>query len=86
MGFFGKGWLKSADDDELRSKKDEIKSSTDWSGSILDGDYDEEIEALDAIDEELNERSWDKHNNEEDSDKSYGVRRKHGWYLPNDDD
>lgn len=39
MSFFGKGWLKSADDDELRSKKSEIQSSTDWSGSILGGDY-----------------------------------------------
>ena len=47
MGFFKKGWLKSADDDELRSKKSEITSGTDWgSGSILDGDFDKEIEGL----------------------------------------
>ena len=86
MSFFKKGWLSSASDDELRSKKDEIQSSTDWSGSILDGDYDEEIEALDSIDEELNKRSWDRYNSEDYSDKGYGVHREHGWYLPNDDD
>lgn len=85
MSFFEKGWLKSADDDELRSKKTEIQSSTDWSGSILDGDYDDEIEAMDAIDEELNQREWDKYNSEDHSNDSYGVRREHGWYLPNDD-
>ena len=86
MGFFGKGWLKSADEDELRSKKSEIESSTDWqSGSILDGDFDDEIEALDAIDEEINQRSWDQYNSEDHSGKSYGVHREHVWYLPNDD-
>lgn len=48
MGLFGKGWLKSSDDDELRSRKSEIESETDWSsGSILDGDFDDEIEATD---------------------------------------
>ena len=30
MGLFGKGWLKSSDDDELRSRKSEIESETDW--------------------------------------------------------
>lgn len=46
MGLFGKGWLKSSDD-ELRSRKSEIESETDWSsGSILDGDFDDEIEAM----------------------------------------
>lgn len=85
MSFFEKGWLKSADDDELRSKKSEIQSCTDWSGSILDGDYDDEIEAMDAIDEELNQREWDKYNSEDHSNDSYGVRREHGWYLTNDD-
>lgn len=86
MGFWGKGWLKSADDDELRVKKSEIESDTDWcSGSILDGDFDDEIEALGAIDEELNKREWDRYNSEEHSDSNYGVHREHGWYLPNDD-
>lgn len=86
MGLFGKNWLKSAGDDDLRSKKSEIETDTDWrSGSILDGDFDDEIEAIDAIDEEMNQRSWDRYNNEEHSGKSYGVRREHGWYLPNDD-
>lgn len=79
MGFFGKGWLKSADEDELRSKKSEIESSTDWqSGSILDGDFDDEIEALDAIDEEINQRSWDQYNSENHSGKSFGMHREHG--------
>ena len=78
MGFFGKGWLKSADEDELRSKKSEIESSTDWqSGSILDGDFDDEIEALDAIDEEINQRSWDQYNSENHSGKSFGMHREH---------
>ena len=86
MGFWGKGWLKSADDDELRVKKSEIESDTDWrSGSILDGDFDDEIEALNAIDEELNKREWDRYNSEEHSDSNYGVHCEHGWYLPNDD-
>ena len=54
MGLFGKGWLKSSDDDELRSRKSEIESETDWSsGSILDGDFDDESEAIEPIDEEL---------------------------------
>lgn len=45
-----KSWLKSASEDELRARKDKITSDTDWSsGSILDGDFDAEIEALDAI-------------------------------------
>ena len=86
MGIFGKGWLKAADEEELRSKKSEIESGTDWrSGSILGGDFDDEIEALDAIDEEINQRAWDKYNSAPSSEKSYGVRREHGWYLPNDD-
>ena len=79
-------WLRSASDDELRSKKDEIQSSTDWSsGSILDGDFDNEIEDIDAIDWELNKRDWDRYNSEDHSNESYGVHREHGWYLPNDD-
>lgn len=82
MGLFGKGWLKSSDDDELRSRK----SETDWSsGSILDGDFDDEIEAIDAIDEELNRRAWGRYNSEDHSNESYGIHREHGWYLPNDD-
>lgn len=86
MGFFNKGWLSSADDDSLKSRKKEIESDTDWeSGSILNGDFDEEIEALDAIDDELNQRDWDRYNSENHSNESYGVRREHGWYLPNDD-
>ena len=86
MGFFDKSWLKSSDEEELRSKKDEISSNTDWlSGSILDGDFDDEIEAIDSIDEELNQRAWDKYNSEDHSNDSYGVHREHGWYLPNDD-
>ena len=81
-----KSWLKSATEDELRSRKAEISADTDWrSGSILDGDFDAEIEALDAIDEELNQRSWDRYNSEDHSNESYGVHREHGWYLPNDD-
>ncbi|MFR2774374.1 MAG: hypothetical protein ACLTBR_00915 [Anaerostipes sp.] len=86
MGLFGKSWLKSSDGDELRSRKSKIESETDWSsGSILDGDFDSEIEAIDAIDEELNQRAWDKYNSEDHSNESYGVHREHGWYLPNDD-
>ena len=81
-----KSWLKSASEDALRAKKSEISSSTDWrSGSILDGDFDAEIKALDAIDEELNHRAWDRYNSEDHSGKNYGVHREHGWYLPNDD-
>ena len=86
MGFFEKGWLSSSDEDELRSKKREIETDTDWSsGSILDGDFDNEIEAIDSIDEELNQRAWDRHNVEGHSNESYGVHREHGWYLSNDD-
>ncbi len=81
-----KSWLKSASEDELRARKAEITADTDWrSGSILDGDFDAEIEALDAIDEEINQRSWDRYNSEDHSNESYGVHREHGWYLPNDD-
>ena len=81
-----KSWLKSASEDALRAKKLEISSSTDWrSGSILDGDFDAEIKALDAIDEEINQRAWDHYNSEEHSCKNYGVHREHGWYLSNDD-
>lgn len=81
-----KSWLKSASEDALRAKKSEISSSTDWrSGSILDGDFDTEIKALDAIDEELNHRARDRYNSEDHSGKNYGVHREHGWYLPNDD-
>lgn len=86
MGLFEKGWLKSSGDDELLSKKAEIESTTDWnSGSILGGDFDKEIEAIDSIDEELNQRAWDRYNSEDHSNDSYGVHREHGWYLPNDD-
>ena len=85
MGVFE--WLKNTDDNELRNRKFEIESETDWeSGSILDGDFDEEIEELDAIDEELNQRAWDEYNSEKHSDCSYGTHREHGWYLPNDED
>ena len=81
-----KDWLRSTSEDELRARKKEITDSTDWrSGSILDGDFDEEIEALDAIDEEINQRAWDQYNSEDHSYESYGVHREHGWYLPNDD-
>ncbi len=81
-----KSWLKSASEDELRARKAKITSDTDWrSGSILDGDFDDEIEALDAIDEEINQREWDHYNSEDHSNESYGVHREHGWYLPNDD-
>ena len=38
-----------------------------------------------AIAEELNKRAWDRYNSEDHSNESYGVRREHGWYLPNDD-
>ena len=81
-----KNWFKSASDDDLRSEKSRIQSDTDWSsGSILNGDFDNEIKQMDDIDEELNQRAWDRYNSEDRSDKSYGVRREHGWYLPNDD-
>ncbi|MBO5352197.1 MAG: hypothetical protein J6A77_02755 [Lachnospiraceae bacterium] len=81
-----KGWFKSASDDELRERQSEIKSDTDRSsGSILAGDFDEELEELDEIDEELNRRDWDRYNSEDHLNESYGVRREHGWYLPNDD-
>ena len=81
-----KDWLRSASEDELRARKKEITDSTDWcSESILDGNFDEEIEALDTIDEEINQRAWDQYNSEDHSNKSYGVHREHGWYLPNDD-
>ena len=81
-----KSWLKSASEDELRARKDKITSDIDWSsGSILDGDFDAEIEALDAIDEEINQRAWDRYNSEEHFNENYGVHREHGWYLPNDD-
>ena len=86
MGLCGKVWLNSSDDDELRSRKSEIESETDWSsGSILDGDFDGEIEAIDAIDEELNRRAWGRYNSEDHSNESYGIHREHGWYFPNDD-
>lgn len=86
MGLFKKNWLNSSTDEELRNKKLEIELNTDWeSGSILDGDFDKEIEAIDAIDEELNRRDWDRYDSEDHSNGSYGVHREHGWYLPNDD-
>ena len=81
-----KRWLKSASEEELRARKARISAETDWqSGSILDGDFDAEVEALDAIDEEINRREWDQYNSEDHSNESYGVHREHGWYLPNDD-
>lgn len=80
-----KSWMRRASDDELRSKKKDIQDSTDWSsGSILDGDFDNILKKLDSIDEELNNRSWDRCRSEICS-SSYGVHREHGWYLPNDD-
>ena len=85
-GVFSKRWLSSSDDDLLRKRKKEIISQTDWdSGSVLNGDFDEVLEAMDAIDEELNQRDWDRYNREDHSNKNYGVHREHGWYLPNDD-
>lgn len=33
------------------------------------------IEALDAIDEELNQKLWDRYNSEKHSYESYGVQR-----------
>ena len=81
-----KNWLMSASEDELRAKKSEIQSGTDWSsGSIFAGDFDAEISTMDAIDNELNQRSWDRYNSEDHSNDSYGVHREHGWYLSNDD-
>lgn len=85
-GVFSKRWLSSSDDDLLRKRKKEIISETDWdSGSVLNGDFDEVLEAMDAIDEEPNQRDWDRYNREDHSNKNYGVHREHGWYLPNDD-
>lgn len=78
--------MSSSDDDLLRKRKKEIIFETDWdSGSVLNGDFDEVLEAMDAIDEELNQRDWDRYNREDHSNKNYGVHREHGWYLPNDD-
>jgi hypothetical protein len=37
------------------------------------------------LDEELNQRAWDRYNSEDHSNESYGVHREHGWYLLNDD-
>lgn len=75
--------MSSSDDDLLRKRKKEIISETDWdSGSVLNGDFDEVLEAMDAIDEELNQRDWDRYNREDHSNKNYGVHREHGWYLP----
>ena len=46
MGLFEKSWLKSAGDDELRSKRTEIEKGTDWrAGSIFDGDFDNESDS-----------------------------------------
>ena len=76
-----------ASDDDLREKKQRISSETDWrSGSILDGDFDDEISEIDAIDEELDRRSRNRAKKRSKSGTSYGVHREHGWYLPNDDD
>ena len=81
-----KNWLKSASEDEIRVKKSEIQSGTDWSsGFIFAGDFDAEISTMDAIDNELNQRAWDRYNSENHSNDSYGVHREHGWYLSNDD-
>lgn len=81
-----KNWLKSASEDEIRAKKSEIQSGTDLSsGSIFAGDFDAEISTMDAIDNELNQRAWDRYNSEDHSNDSYGVHREHGWYLSNDD-
>lgn len=51
-------------------------------GLSTNGDFDEVLEAMDAIDEELNQRDWDRYNREDHSNKNYGVHREHGWYLP----
>lgn len=83
--YFSKNWLKSANDEELRRKKLEIQYSIDWSGSILDGDYNSEIDALDSIDEELNQRAWKRYNSTPHTTTDYGIHREHGWYLRNDD-
>lgn len=81
-----KDWIRSASDEELRARKSEIQTGTDWrSGSILGGDFDAEIDAIDAINEELNQRAHDRYNSEDHTNTNYGVRREHGWYLPNDD-
>ena len=43
------------------------------------------IEALDAIGEELNQKSWNRNNSEKHLRERYGVQIEHGWYLSNDD-
>ena len=76
-----------ASDDDLREKKSRISSETDWmSGSILDGDFDDEIAEIDAIDDELDRRNRRRAKKQSQGNGSYGVHREHGWYLPNDDD
>ena len=80
-------WILSATDAALEARKDAIRTETDWeSGSILDGDFDEEIEEYDAIDEEIGKRRDAANARERKPGASYGVHREHGWYLPNDDD
>ena len=65
---------------------------TDWrSGSILDGAFDKQIRKMDKIDEKINRkerkarRKEDRKERRKGENKSYGVHREHGWYLPNDD-
>ena len=71
--------------DRLKGKKRKIIEKTDWrSGSILGGDFDKEIRKIDRIDAKAR-RKENRKRGKGSKGKSYGVRREHGWYLPNDD-
>lgn len=92
MGIFGFGRSKSSRVDKLRAKKDKVIKDTDWRfGSILDGAFDKQIKKIDKIDEKINRkerkarRREDRREKRKGENKSYGVHREHGWYLPNDD-
>ena len=83
---FGKKWLRTANDEELREKRDKLNQG--WFGSFRDDiqmGIDEAIDKIDSIDWELNRRAWDKYNSEDHSQDKPPRHREHGWYLPNDD-
>ncbi len=57
LGLIGKEWLIAADDERLKRVRAVIVSATKWtSGSIVNGDFDDEIKAVNAIDGELSLR------------------------------
>ena len=75
-------WLRTKTSAYLRRKREKMNH---YYGSTANRSFDRLCKKIDAIDQELNRRSWKKYNRSEKTDKSYGVRREHGWYLPNDD-